>query len=127
MDSLFIKTNGRNDVSLKVVLLENGLQDADSRAELAHVVTRASQQGLDISGMTLERQAEDVASGIFSATSEQISGRKGVALSRTMLQHYLFTAAKPLPGAVVWVLDDDVVLEGLVQHQCNFAVSLEIG
>ena len=30
-----------------------------------------------------------------------------------MLQHYLFTEAKPLAGAVVWILDDDVVLEGL--------------
>ena len=30
-----------------------------------------------------------------------------------MLQHYLFMEAKPLPGAVVWILDDDVVLEGL--------------
>ena len=29
-----------------------------------------------------------------------------------MLQHYLFLEAKPLPGSVVWILDDDVVLEG---------------
>ena len=30
-----------------------------------------------------------------------------------MLQRYLFMEAKPLTEAVVWILDDDVVLEGL--------------
>ena len=30
-----------------------------------------------------------------------------------MLQHYLFLEAKPLLGSVVWILDDDVVLESL--------------
>ena len=43
----------------------------------------------------------------------KMSGRKSIALSRIMLQHYLFGLAKPLPGAVAWVLDDHVVLEGL--------------
>ena len=62
---------------------------------------------------TLEEQAADVESGVFAATSELLSGRKSIALSRTMLQHYLFLEAKPLLGSVVWILDDDVVLEGL--------------
>ena len=62
---------------------------------------------------TLEEQATDVAAGVFAATAEQLSRRKSIALSRTMLQHYLFIEAKPLPEAVVWILDDDVVLEGL--------------
>ena len=57
---------------------------------------------------------KDVASGVISATPEQMSGRKSIALSRTMLQHYLFLAAKPIPGAVAWILDDYIILEGLV-------------
>ena len=62
----------------------------------------------------MERQAQDVDAGVFDAIPAQISGRKSIALGRTMLQHYLFGLAKPLPGAVAWVLDDDMVLEGLI-------------
>ena len=51
--------------------------------------------------------------GVFDATSEELAQRKSIALSRTMLQHYLFMVAKPLQGSVVWILDDDVILEGL--------------
>ena len=113
MNSLLEKTSGRDDMTLKVVLLENGRHDSASRTELTDAVSGASGQGLDVSVITLERQARDVDAGVFGATPSQISGRKSIALSRTMLQHYLFRLAKPLPGAVAWVLDDDVVLEGL--------------
>ena len=113
MNSLLEKTSGRDDMTLKVVLLENGRHDSASRTELTDAVSGASGQGLDVSVINLERQARDVDAGVFGATPSQISGRKSIALSRTMLQHYLFGLAKPLPGAVAWVLDDDVVLEGL--------------
>ena len=96
-----------------MVLLENSRQDSGSRVELTDVVSRASMQGLDVSVIALERQARDIDTGVFDASPGQISGRKSIALSRTMLQHYLFEIAKPLPGAVVWVLDNDVVFEGL--------------
>ena len=113
MDALVRKIDCRSDVTLKVVLLENGGHDHDSRDELREAVDRASRQGLDVDVKTLERQASDTDTGVFAATREQLSGRKSIALSRTMLQHYLFMEAKPRQGAVVWVLDDDAVLEGL--------------
>ena len=113
LDSLVEKIASREEVTLKVVLLENGGDDAESRGELRKAVRRASRQGLDVVIKTLEQQAADVAAGVFSATLEQLSRRKSIALGRTMLQHYLFTEAKPLQGAVAWILDDDVVLEGL--------------
>ena len=62
---------------------------------------------------TLEQQAPDANAGMFSADMEQLSKRKSIALSRTMLQHYLFLEGKPRLGSVVWILDDDLVLEGL--------------
>ena len=62
---------------------------------------------------TLEDQASDVEEGILSVTLEQLSGRKSIAASRTMLQHYHYIEAKPQPGAVVWILDDDVRLDSL--------------
>ena len=117
MDSLVRKIHGRNDVTLKVVLLENGGRDTVSMDALRESVSQASRQGLDVDLKTLEQQAADANAGMFSADMEQLSKRKSIALSRTMLQHYLFLKAKPRQGSVVWILDDDLVLEGLaVEH-----------
>ena len=113
INSLAEKVDSHEEVTLRVVLLENGGHDPVSRQRLQDVVDLATKQGLDVTAKTLEEQAADVESEVFAATSELLSGRKSIALSRTMLQHYLFLEAKPLPGAVVWILDDDVVLEGL--------------
>ena len=113
LDSLACKIGGRDDVMLRVVLLENGGHETAARSALREVVDGASRRGLDITLKTLERQAEDAASGAFAATEEQLAGRKSIALSRTMLQHYLFVEASPRDTAVVWILDDDVVLESL--------------
>ncbi len=111
-NTLVNKIARRSDVTLKVVLLENGRHDARSRTELMEVVNEASRQRLDVEIKTLEQQAVDARAGKFAAGAE-LSGRKSIALSRTMLQHYLFLEAKPIQGSVVWILDDDVILEGL--------------
>ena len=113
MRSLADKIGRRGDVALKVVLLENGGSDGASRAALRDAVAQAIRQGLDVDLITLERQAADAAAGAFPSAGAQLAGRKSIALSRTMLQRYLFLEAKPHPGAVAWILDDDVVLEGL--------------
>ncbi len=101
------------NVTLKVVLLENGGPNEASREALRCLVDNARNRGTDIVFRTLEQQEADVAAGVFDTSPEQLSGRKSIALSRTMLQHYLFQEAKPLPGAVAWILDDDVTLESL--------------
>ena len=113
IDELIHKIDRRSDVTLMVILLENGGHDQASKEELRAVVERASRRGLNIEVKTLEEQGADTESGVFAATKEQLSERKSIALSRTMLQHYLFLEAKPRQGAVVWVLDDDALLEGL--------------
>ena len=113
----------RDDVDLKVVLLENGGHDWHSRKQLRDVIDRMSEQGLDIDLKTLEDQRRDAAAGFVDATDELLAGRKSIALSRTMLQQYLFQEAKPRPGSVVWILDDDVTLEGLV-HDADGSIEI---
>ncbi len=113
LESLCQEFSGREDVDLKVVLLENGGHDGHSRNRLRDVIDRMVGQGLDIDLRTLEDQRRDVADGIVDAAEELLSERKSIALSRTMLQQYLYWEAKPRPGSVVWILDDDVTLEGL--------------
>ncbi len=114
MDDLVTRIAWRDDVTLKVVLLENGGPGGPSRKALREAVGDALGRGLDVTAKTLEDQASDVEAGMLSATPDQLSGRKSIAASRTMLQHYLYLEAKPRPGAVVWILDDDVRLDSLV-------------
>ncbi len=116
LESLSCELGGRDDVVLKVVLLENGGHDRDSRERLGDVVDRMALQGLDIDLITLEDQQRDATAGFINATEERLSERKSIAMSRTMLQQYLFWEAKPRPGSVAWILDDDVALNGLVHH-----------
>lgn len=113
VDELINKLGHRSDVALEVLLLENGLHDPASRDELRDLVDRASHRGLDIEVQTLEQQETDVEAGVFPVPSDRSAERRSIALARTMLQHYLFLKAKPRQGAVVWILDDDVMLEGL--------------
>ena len=113
VDGLINKLGNRNDVALEVLLLENGLRDPASREELREIVGMASHRGLHIEVKTLEQQEADARTGVFAINRDQLSKRKSIALGRTMLQRYLFLKAKPRQGAVVWILDDDVMLEGL--------------
>ena len=114
LDSLNNRLGQWEDVTLKVILLENGDHDPTSRNDLRAAVERASRQGMDVDVRTLERQESDAASGVFKVTAKELAHRKSIALSRTLLQHHLFLEAKPRPGSVVWILDDDVVLEDLL-------------
>ena len=107
------KLGCRSDVTLKVLLLENGLREPQCRDELWKVVDRALSRGLDINVKTLEQQDADVEAGVFVLEREQSCERKSIALARTMLQHHLYLEAKPRLGAVVWIVDDDIVLDGL--------------
>ena len=113
MDSLVYKIGSRGDVGLKVVLLENGGREPRTRNSLREAVKQASELGLDVSLITLEQQVADAAACAFVAPGDHLAERKSIALSRTILQHYLFLEAATREDAVVWILDDDVVLESL--------------
>ena len=72
LDSLAKKVGGREGVILKVVLLENGGLDPFTRQKLQDVVNRATEQGLDVTVKTLEKQADDAEAGVFAVTTGQI-------------------------------------------------------
>ena len=113
MDDLATKVACRHEVALRVLLLENGGPDGPCRKDLTDAVAVVVERGLDVTVKTMEDQSSDVKAGLLSVTAEQLCGRKSIAVSRTLLQHYLYLEAKPRPGAVVWVLDDDVRLDSL--------------
>ena len=126
MDELIRKIDVRKDATLKVILLENGRHDRRSRDELFEAVRAAKRRGLDVDLKTLEQQQADVDAGVFPRARARMSERKSIALSRTMLQQYLFTQAKPIHGAVAWILDDDAILEGLAYGADGRARAVEV-
>ena len=88
LDSLARSIYG--DVALKVILLENG---GLTGGALPNII---KQSKLDV---TLKRTGKP----------ERLS----IAAARTILQRHLFAEAAARPGAVVWILDDDIILESL--------------
>ena len=126
MGEVHRKVANRAGVDLRLVILENGGRDADSRKKLRDAVALFSERGLQVELRTLERQRADADAGMFQADPSQLAGRKSIALSRTMLQRYLFDEAKPAPGAAVWILDDDVVLSGLARSPNGETVAAEV-
>lgn len=113
MNSLAHKIGSRSDVTLKIILLENGGHGITVRNALRKAVDRASMQGLDITLKMLEQQAADAVDWELVSDKGQLTGQKSIAMSRTMLQHYLFLEASSRVETVVWILDDDVILESM--------------
>lgn len=94
----------RRDVDLRVLLLENGGDDAAVRAALQSAVADAAGRGLAVQLIDLEQQAADGA--------DAVGGIRSIARSRTLLQRHLHSAAEERPDAVVWIVDDDCRVDG---------------
>lgn len=81
--SLVSELGGRDDVALKIVLLENGGHEAAARDALRDAVADASSPSLGIRLTTPEQQATEIATEVFSCFDPQPLGRKSNSLSRS--------------------------------------------
>ena len=98
---------------LDVLMLENGLgrtADDDLRAIVAHERAR----GLRIHLVDRRQHLEHAARGIVLDGGANQGRKLPIAYARTALQTYLYAFAKRRPGAVVWIVDDDMRLDPLV-------------
>ena len=98
---------------LDVLVLENGsgqLADDALRTLVAHERAR----GLRIHLVDRTRHLEDAARGRVIDGGAGRGRRLSIAHARTALQTYLYAFAKSRPGAVVWIVDDDMRLDPLV-------------
>ncbi|MDB4927531.1 MAG: hypothetical protein JWM10_15 [Myxococcaceae bacterium] len=100
--------------TLDLVVLENGPRASDQGAHLAAVTAALREAGIDTVLIPLERQRLDATAGVFGRPFERGLGRASIAVARTMLQTYLYLWSKRRPGAVSWILDDDMRLDNLV-------------
>lgn len=95
-----------------VLILENG-DDGTPSDELRTLIERERSNGLRIHFIDRTRHLQDATSGrvLDGGVSKEV--RLPIAHARTVLQTYLYAFAKRRPGAVVWIIDDDMRLDPL--------------
>ena len=98
---------------LDVLILENGRGRAPDEA-LRSLVERERTDGLRIHLVDRARHLEGAASGLVPDGGAGRGHKLPIAPARTVLQSYLYAFAKRRPGAVVWIVDDDMRLDPLV-------------
>ncbi|MBI2898502.1 MAG: methyltransferase domain-containing protein [Deltaproteobacteria bacterium] len=114
LDDLCLQREDPRLVSLEVVVLENGPRDPGGAAGIERVVSWLRARGVGCFLAPIERQSADATAGIFGRAFERGAGCASIAVARTMLKMYCYELAKRRPGAVVWILDEDMRLENLV-------------
>ncbi len=96
-----------------VLILENGRGRAPDEA-LRSLVERERMDGLRVYLVDRARHLEDAASGLVPDGGAGQGRKLPIAPARTVLQSYLYAFARRRPGAVVWIVDDDMRLDPLV-------------
>jgi len=104
---------------LDVVLLENSTS-TESSLKLDAVVKNAMTRGLRVHCITRAEHIQDAGAGAVPDGGAREGARLSIADARTVLQSYLYAFACKRPGAVVWILDDDMRLAPLTS--CNHGV-----
>ena len=96
-----------------VLILENG-DDQTPSGELRTLVERERENSLRIHFVDRTQHLEDTANGWVIDGGVSRGCKLAIASARTVLQSYLYAFAKERPGAVVWIVDEDMRLDPLV-------------
>ena len=99
-----------------VLILENG-NCRKPDAALRNLVEGHRAAGLRVHLVDRARHLEDAASDLVADGGVSKGKRLPIAPARTVLQSYLYAFAKGRPGAVVWIVDDDMRLDPLVAQR----------
>ena len=96
-----------------VLILENGRRRAPDGA-LRRLVERRRSDGLRVHLVDRAQHIEDAANGLVPDGGAGEGGKLAIAPARTVLQSYLYAFARGRPGAIIWIVDDDMRLDPLV-------------
>ena len=96
-----------------VLILENGKGRRPDVA-LRRLVECHRGAGLRVHLVDRARHLEDAKRGLVADGGVSTGNRLAIAPARTALQSCLYAFAKGRPGAVVWIVDDDMRLDPLV-------------
>ena len=97
---------------LDVVVLENGEGQRPSR-KLRDLAERERERGLRLHLVDRARHIEDAEANRVLDGGAAAGRYLGIAPARTVLQSYLYAFAARRPGAIVWIVDDDLRLNPL--------------
>lgn len=100
---------------LEVVVLENG-DNRHASQKLRDLAESERKVGLRIALVDRAKHAEDTKAGRVLDGGVSEGRRLPISTARTVLQSYLYAFAEPLPGAIVWIVDDDLRLDPLVAN-----------
>jgi 2-polyprenyl-3-methyl-5-hydroxy-6-metoxy-1,4-benzoquinol methylase len=98
-------------VGLDVLILENSVTEETAAHTVDEAARRWRAQGLRVHVITQEARLLAMEAGEISPSR---IGRLAIGPARTALQTYLYHFIKSRPGAVAWILDDDMRLGPLV-------------
>ena len=101
---------------LDVLVMENGHARMVNDRPRA-LVARERARGLRIHLIDRARHLEDAARGLVLDGGASQGRKLLIAHARTALQTYLYAFARCRPGAVVWIVDDDMRLDPLVEEE----------
>ncbi|MCG8419270.1 MAG: glycosyltransferase [Proteobacteria bacterium] len=96
-----------------VLILENGCSRTPARA-LRDWVERQRSRDMRVHLVDRAHHVSDAIAGLVLDGGASQGRRLAIAHARTVLQSYLYSFAKKRPGAVVWIVDDDMRLDALV-------------
>ena len=100
---------------LDVLILENGRRRTPG-ADLRHLVEDERRRGLRVHLVDRKHHADDARQGRILDGGVVAGTMLAIADARTVLQSYLYAFAKDRPGSVVWILDDDMRLDPLMEE-----------
>jgi glycosyltransferase involved in cell wall biosynthesis/SAM-dependent methyltransferase len=114
LDQLLALASRAPVTGLDVLILENGPTYHWDKDGLRELVAEARGRGLRIWLVPVEKQEELARNGAFGAPFERGDVRLGIAVTRSMLQAFLYALARRRPGCFVWILDDDKRIDALL-------------
>ena len=100
---------GHETIFWKVIICDN----SHSEKMLRELTELPEYQQLNCVVYGKKEIDEKCDAGIFGTYLINTETRKGISAGRTILHHYLYNEAKYLPGAAIWILDDDIRLDYL--------------
>jgi len=95
---------------IDVILLENGHPADSGKPSLQETVTKLRAEGLRIVFIPSEKQIVDAYAGAFGEGFTRDPGRAGIAVTRSMVQAYVYAMMQRRSGSIGWILDDDLRL-----------------
>ena len=100
---------------LDVLILENGRRRTPD-ADLRRLVEDERRRGLRVHLVDRKHHADDARQGRILDGGAVAGTMLAIADARTVLQSYLYAFAKDRAGSVVWILDDDMRLDPLMEE-----------